>query len=145
MALQPAGLMEREGKLGNVVQVEGGLARPHQPGLSVISPTTATTKTTIRGIVACFLTRRSSKRKDANQSQSVSDQKQESVPTPRVARSKAWMEHRKSVADLEKPMDGVGLATGNGEGDMRGVIIKDFATVTNNPPVSESNSCEEPA
>ena len=37
------------------------------------------------------------------------------------------LEYRKSVADLDKPMDGVGLATGNGDGDMQGVFIKDFA------------------
>ena len=56
---------------------------------------------------------------------------------------KEYEEYRKSMVDLEKPMDGVGLATGNGDGDMKGVFIKDFAYVLQEKPASASSSVVE--
>lgn len=103
-------------------------------------------KTSLRGIVARFLTRRPTPKESPVSPKSPSaSPKPETVPTPRVLRSKTReesREYRKSVVDLdlEKPMDGVGFATGNGDGDMRGVIIKDFACVQKDPPASRSRS-----
>ena len=91
-------------------------------------------RVSFKGLVARILTRRSSKGRErespSTQLPELAPKKVEPVPRPRVVRRsmrKEYEEYRKSVVELEKPMDGVGLATGNGDGDMRGVFIKDFA------------------
>ena len=135
--------MEREGKIGSLLNLEASPLVSHKERLDKDSSSKSPTRTSFRGIVARFLTRRTSKGKEGVTSQSAGSQTSQSVPVSRVARSKAWQEKRKSVADLEKPMDGVGLATGNGDGDMSGVFIKDFAYALEELPVSRSSLCEE--
>ena len=135
--------MEREGKIGNLLDLDASPLVSHKESLDKNSGPKSPTRASFRGIVARFLSRRTSKGKDGSTGQSAGSQTSQPVPMSRVARSKAWQENRKSLADLEKPMDGVGLATGNGDGDMSGVFIKDFAYALEELPVSRSSFCEE--
>ena len=139
----PGVLMVGEPKMSNLLDLEGNPLVAHKEHLDRDSKSNPPTKASFWVIVARFLSRRVSKGQNVNASRSVESQKSQSVSIPRVAQSKTRQEYRKSVADLEKPMDGVGLATGNGDGDMSGVFIKDFAYPLEESPLSRSSVCEE--
>ncbi|KAL6716654.1 hypothetical protein ACLMJK_006222 [Lecanora helva] len=109
--------------------------------------TSPQTRKSLRNIVTRFLTRRpSAKEKTASHNLPDAFSEKEAVPAPRPVRREGCeeqREHRKSVIEIGKPMDGVGLATGNGDGDQKGVIIKDFAYVVEERPASKESSCVE--